>query len=169
MFWRQKRIQLGTSTVFLTKWPVSIYQSCIQTIHHKKCWCFSLTSVHWCDPVFHVGLLSLFSICGAILFAFHTWMHHVQKAHKHSCQPYLLCAQVIALIFLIQPRLICMGGGIDLWAHLRVPHLLLWKHSGVSALCWNVTLINEGTANTLSTCQTKFTVWMEGKPNPNLF
>lgn len=76
---------------------------------------------------------------GAVaLSALHTWMHHVQKAHNHPYQPYLLCAQVIAVIFLIQPKLICMGGGIDPWSHLRATHLFLWKHSGRSALCSNV-------------------------------
>lgn len=81
------------------------------------------------DAVFCTGPLFLFNFCGAALFAFHTWMRRVQKAHKHSCQPYLLCAQVIAVIFLIQLRLICMGGGIDPRPHVSVPHLLLRKHS----------------------------------------
>lgn len=107
--------------------------------------------------IFHIGLLSLFSLCGAALFAFHTWMHCVQKAHKHSCQPYLLCAQVIAVIFLIQPRLICMGGGIDPWPHLSAPHLFLRKHSGRSALCWNVTL---NTGLTTDAHKTNCTVWL---------
>lgn len=115
---------------------------------HEKCPYLVLRSVHWCDAVVHSGLLSLFSFCGAALFAFHTWMHRVQKAHKHSCQPYLLCAQVIAVIFLIQPRLICMGGGIDPWPHLSAPHLFFWKQSGRSALCWNVTLITGLTTGT---------------------
>lgn len=72
---------------------------------------------------------------GAVLFAFHTWMHHVQKAHKHSRQPYLLCAQVIAVIFLIQPKLNekWVGGVIDPWPYLSVPHLFFRKHSGMIA------------------------------------
>lgn len=57
-----------------------------------------------------------------------------ESAHT-LCRPYLLCAQVIAVIFLIQPKLNekWVGGGIDPWAHLSEPHLSLRRHSGRSA------------------------------------
>lgn len=109
-----------------------------------------LRCVYWSDAVSHKGLLSLFSFCSATLFAFHTWMRRVQKAHKHSCQPYLLCAQVIALIFLIQPRLNekWVGGGIDPWPHLSAPDLSLRKYSSRS-----VTLLSPlPTGLTVDTC-----------------
>lgn len=50
-----------------------------------------------------------------------------RKLTSTLVSPYLLCAQVIAVIFLIQLRLNekWVGGGIDPWPHLSVPLLFL--------------------------------------------